>query len=114
MNDMAQIDHSKGDEMSAKETRISAFEPYQQSFEFIDPGKRSFRSEAVFVDFCIEQSFTTSFGGLAVASVFIHIWDQSMIETGFTSFLGIERFVGIEESALNGKPQTFHGFEGGL
>jgi hypothetical protein len=29
MNDMAQIDHSKGDEMSAEKVSISAFEPYQ-------------------------------------------------------------------------------------
>ena len=63
----------------------------------------------MFVDICIEQSFTTS-----VASVLIHVGDQPVIEAGFTSTLRIKGLISIEEGTLDSKPQTLHGFEGGL
>ena len=103
MKDMAQIDHSKNNEMSAQEESILTIEPYQQGFEFINPSKSSFTSETMFVNLSIEKSFATSFGNLTVTEIMTHIGNYPMIEAGFSGFLCVESLIGIEESTRDAK-----------
>lgn len=108
---MAQIDHGKSNEMSAQKVSILAFEPDQQSFEFINPGESAFTGKAPFVDFSIEQAFAASFGRFAIALVFVNVRNNTMIEAGFAGILGVKSLVGIEEGPLDIKFQTLHRFE---
>ena len=105
---MSQVDHSKSDEVGAKKISMYAVEPYQQSSEFIDPGKRSFTGEAALVDGLIEKAFAATFRTFAIALVFIYVWDEAMIEACFPGGLGIKSFVCIEERTANVKSQAFH------
>ena len=51
---MAQIDHSKGDEMATQEKHILAVKPDQQSAKLVYPGKRALTGETVFVDLWVK------------------------------------------------------------
>ena len=105
---MAQIDHGKSDEISTKEVTIFAIEPYQQSPEFINPGKCSLTREASFVDFSIEKAFAPSLCCFAIALILINIRHDTMVEAGFTGFPGVESLICIEKGTLKIKREVFH------
>ena len=111
---MAQIDHSESDVVATHEVHILAIKTYEQSPEFVDPGKGALAGKTVFVDVWIEEALTASLGMLAVAPVFGNVGDDTMIEAHFASRIGIESTVGIEESALKNEAQALHELEGGL
>ena len=56
---MAQINHSKSNEMSAKKEYILTIEPFQKSSQFIHPSKRPITREAMFINLGIEKAFAT-------------------------------------------------------
>jgi len=114
IENVAQIDHGKNDEMSAKKVNLFSVEPDYQSSEFIDPGKRSLTDEPVFVNFLVEKSLRTTFGGLAVAFILINIGDDSMIKAGFTCHFGVKSSVCIEKCASAIQSQVLDGFESSL
>ena len=61
----------------------------------------------------IEQAFPATFDGLTTAFVLGDVWHNTIVETDLTSSQRIKTCVGIEESALKDKPQTFHRLESG-
>jgi hypothetical protein len=66
---VTQVDHRKGNVMSAQEASIVPFKPNEQPFEFVHPGKGAFGTETVVIDISIEKTLPTRFGLLPITQV---------------------------------------------
>ena len=111
---MAQVDHRESDVVTTHEVHILAIKTYEQSSEFVDPGKGTLAGKTMFVGIGIEKALATSFGMLAVAPVFGNVGNDTMIEADFASRFGIKSTIGIEVSTLKIEAQAFHELEGSL
>ena len=99
---MTQVNERENEMMRRQEIGGFAVKTYQNSAEFIYPGKSAFANEAPFVNFSIEQALTTSFGGLTITDIFWDVWDKLMVETDFAGIQGVESRISIEKCASNG------------
>jgi len=86
----------------------------EQGPEFVNPGKRAFAAEAAFVDFGIEQPFSTTLDGLAIAFVLGDVGNDPIVEADFASVAGIEGTISVEVSTGNLNPQSLHRLKGCL
>ena len=66
---MTQVNHSKGDVMSAKKVSILAIKADEQSAELVNPGEGAFTDEPLPIKLSVEQTFTPTLGCFAVAFV---------------------------------------------
>ena len=69
-DNMTQVDHSKGDVMTAKKIHIFAVKAQQQGSKLIDPGEGALTGKTMFVNIGREKSFASAFRPLTVAPVY--------------------------------------------
>ena len=61
---MTQVNHGKGNQVTAHEIDIPAVKAQQQRPELVHPGEGALTGETPFVDLRIEQAFAPALGGL--------------------------------------------------
>ena len=111
---MTQINERESEMVSAQKVSIFAVIANEQGTELIDPGKATFRGEALFVNGRVEQAFPSAFGRFAVAFVLSNVGNDLVIETNLARIHGIKGTVGVEIRSGDGQAQAFHVLEGRL
>src|SRR5262245_17295112 len=111
---MTKVDKGKDEMMGRQEIHVLTVMTDEQGPEFVDPSKRAFAAEALFVDLGIEQPFASTLDGFTVAFVLGHIGNNAVIEANTARLTGIEGTIGIEVGARNRDIQRFDRLEGRL
>ena len=94
---MSQINHGKSDIMSTEKKHSFVIETGEQGAKFVNPSKGALTGKAPFVHVSIKEAFTAPFDPFAIALIFSHVGDKSMIETDFARCFGVKGAIGVEE-----------------
>ena len=82
--------------MKAEKIDLLALKPDQQTLEFVDPGKGSFRHKALFVHGWVKMALAPTLWPFAIALIFWDIRSYTAIPEQFTRLFCIKRTIGIK------------------
>ena len=82
--------------MKAEKIHLLALKPDQETFEFVDPCKGSFRHKALFVHGWVKMALAPTLGTLTIAFVFRNIRSYTAIPKQFTGLFCVKRTIGIK------------------
>ena len=96
MQDIAQIDEREREEMKAEKIHLLALKPDQETFEFVDPCKGSFRHEALFVHGWVKMALAPTLGAFPIALIFRDIRSYTAIPEQFTRLFCVKSTICIK------------------
>src|SRR5258706_5792833 len=82
--------------MKAEKIHLLALKPDQETFEFVDACKGSFRRKALFVHGWVKMALAPTLGTLTIAFVFRNIRSYTAIPKQFTGLFCVKRTIGIK------------------
>jgi hypothetical protein len=82
--------------MKAEKIHLLALKPDQQTFEFVDPSKGSFRHKALFVHGWVKMALAPTLGTFAIALIFRDIRSYTAIPEQFTRLFCIKSTICIK------------------